>query len=149
MSTPRELRFLVVDDNDLDVERVERSLKSWGVTNETIRAVDGIDAFDCLRGTNGRSRVDGPYVILLDLNMPRMNGVEFLDELRKDPDLSGATVIVLSTSERPLDKQATQALGAENYLVKPYTNDKLFRALAGIGSRCTLLPPTDFVPANI
>ena len=134
--------ILIVDDNSLDVERIQRSLGRWGITNPIERAVDGIAALERLRGDNGVDKLEQPFVILLDLNMPRMDGVEFLGELQADPELSAATVIVISTSERDVDLDSAQELGAAGYIVKPFTNDKLLKVLASAGFRCSLhLPP--------
>lgn len=134
--------ILIVDDNSLDVERIQRSLGRWGITNPIERAVDGIAALERLRGDNDVDKLDRPFVILLDLNMPRMDGVEFLGELKADHDLASTTVIVISTSERDVDLDSAQELGAAGYIVKPFTNDKLLKVLANAGFMCSLhMPP--------
>ncbi len=72
-----------------------------------MEARDGVEALEILRGENGRTKLCPPYVILLDLNMPRMNGLEFLAEIRRDPALRRAVVFVLSTSDDDEDMCAT------------------------------------------
>ena len=78
----KSINILVVEDDDIDAEGLERALKSAKLLNPLYRARDGIEALEMLRGTGGAERVEPPLVVLLDLNMPRMDGIEFLHALR-------------------------------------------------------------------
>jgi CheY-like chemotaxis protein len=79
---------------------------------------DGIEALNVLRGEAGHSRLPQPYVILLDINMPRMNGLEFLHALRRDPTLKRSIVFMLTTSNRDEDKLAAYDEQIAGYLLK-------------------------------
>ena len=85
VTTP--IGILLVDDDDGDVKAVQRAFTKVRIVNPIERAIDGIDALEMLRGTNGRSKINDPYLLLVDLNMPRMNGVELVREMRADPIL--------------------------------------------------------------
>jgi CheY-like chemotaxis protein len=76
---------------------IVRAFKKAKIANPVSLAHDGIDALEMLRGTNGRERFPRPFLILLDLNMPRMNGIEFLKELRQDDELRKSIVFVMTT----------------------------------------------------
>lgn len=121
------LTMMVVDDNDLDVERVERSVRRLGLETNLVRAVDGVDALEYLRGTTSRSPLSEPRVVLLDLNMPRMTGTEFLEEIRNDDTLRDLRVYVLTTSNRPSDVESTREFGALDYFVKPLRDEHLIK----------------------
>ncbi|PCI64520.1 MAG: two-component system response regulator [Kordiimonadales bacterium] len=113
-----EITVLVVDDDDIDAMAVERALKKEGLPKAYVRARDGIEALDFLRGENGQCRVSKPLLVLLDINMPRMNGHEFLDEISSDPDLADTVVFVLTTSNDQADRQAVYSKRAAGYIVK-------------------------------
>lgn len=91
--------ILLVEDNPIDVLGFRRAFEQSDLGNPIFHAEDGIAALEKLRGENGQERLSAPYVIILDLNMPRMNGLEFLDAIRQDSLLKGSVVFVLSTSE--------------------------------------------------
>jgi CheY-like chemotaxis protein len=109
---------LVVDDDEVDLMAVERSFRQRRIANEVIAAKDGVEALAVLRGGDGRPPLSRPYVILLDLNMPRMNGLEFLREIRQDPALRDAIVFVLTTSESDEDRAAAYSANIAGFIVK-------------------------------
>ena len=112
------LNILLVEDDEVDVMNVRRAFSQHNIRNPRFVAGDGVEAFEKLRsGEIPKER----RVILLDLNMPRMNGIEFLRELRKDPDLSATTVVVLTTSKDERDRIEAYNLNVAGYLVKPVT----------------------------
>ena len=100
------VQLLHVEDDDLCIMGLARAFKAAKIANPVSFAHDGIDALEMLRGTNGRGRLPRPYLILLDLNMPRMGGVEFLKELREDDDLKRSIVFIMTTSAAEEDKAA-------------------------------------------
>lgn len=107
---------MVVDDNDLDYERVERSLDRVGFRGRLGRAGDGAEALELMRSVAASGL---PMVALIDLNMPRMGGIELLAAMRSDPLLAEVTVHILTTSTRPADQEQAARWGLAGYHVKP------------------------------
>ncbi|MFZ6766385.1 response regulator [Undibacterium sp. Di26W] len=116
----KPVTILIVDDDDVDVLGIERALKKLKIVNPIVRAHDGIEALQILRQPNGITR---PYLILLDINMPRMNGQEMLAELRLDKSLSSAVVFVLTTSQDDQDKVLAYSQHVAGYIVKQHVGD--------------------------
>ena len=114
----KPLHILLVEDDEIDAEAIVRAFRRQQLTYSLTRASDGFEALHLLRGQNGYNPVSQPHLIFLDLNMPRMNGIEVLQELRQDPQLKRSIVFVLSTSDRPEDKMAVYNEQAAGYLVK-------------------------------
>lgn len=111
------VNVLLVEDNDVDVEAVQRAFHKHKIANPVIVAKDGVEGLILLR-KSGRGGVARPYLILLDLNMPRMSGIEFLKEVRRDPKLKDSIVFVLTTSKSDEDKVASYNLNVAGYMVK-------------------------------
>jgi len=114
----REVTVLLVDDNHVDREAVARAFSKQRIANTIVNATNGEDALDALRGTNGRTAVPRPYLVLLDLNMPRMGGLEFLEALRADPTLHDSIVFVLTTSKSDEDRVAAYGHNIAGYVQK-------------------------------
>ena len=122
MREPATVHLLHVEDDDLCIMGLVRAFKAAKVANSVSFAHDGIDALEMLRGTNGRGRLPRPCLILLDLNMPRMGGIEFLEELRKDDELKRSIVFIMTTSDADQDKWKAYNLGAAGYILKSPAN---------------------------
>ncbi len=114
----RPLTILLVEDDDGDVQAVRRAFQKAKIANEILRAVDGIEALDILNGANGKSKPPPPFVLLVDINMPRMNGIELIRAMRQDKDLRPCTVFILTTSKRDEDVIAAYDLNVAGYIVK-------------------------------
>lgn len=114
----KQLHIILIEDDDVDAEAIQRAFKVSGMVAKTTRYVDGRAALDGLRGPFGVQLQSEPYLILLDLNMPRMNGLTFLDELRNDPRLKRSIVFALSASELEGDRAAAYDRRVAGYLVK-------------------------------
>ena len=117
----RRLNILLVEDDELDVMNVQRAFKKNNVVNPLYVAGNGVEALEMLRGQRQPSLPRERRLILLDLNMPKMGGIEFLKELRADPDLRSATVVVLTTSDEERDKVKAYDLNVAGYILKPVT----------------------------
>ncbi|MEO8699216.1 MAG: response regulator [Kofleriaceae bacterium] len=114
----RELNILLVDDDEVDVMTVKRAFQKANITNPIFIASNGVDALQIMRGD---SLPASRRLVLLDLNMPKMNGIEFLREVRKDPALALTTVVVLTTSNEDRDRVEAFQLNVAGYLLKPVT----------------------------
>jgi CheY-like chemotaxis protein len=118
MREPQTAQLLHVEDDDICLMMLNRAFKKAKIANPVSVAHDGIEALESLRGTNGRPRLPRPFIILLDLNMPRMDGIEFLKELRKDEELKKSIIFVLTTSDADEDKVKAYNLGVAGYILK-------------------------------
>jgi DNA-binding response OmpR family regulator len=114
----KPLNILLVEDDDGDAKAVRRAFQKVKIANPIIRAVDGIDALEMLRGENGQTKPASPYLLLVDLNMPRMNGIQLVKALREDDNLHKSIVFMLTTSKREEDKIAAYDLNVAGYIVK-------------------------------
>ena len=114
----RMLNILLIEDDEVDVMNVQRAFQKNHIANPLFTAGDGLEALELLRG--GKIPKDR-RIVLLDLNMPRMNGIEFLRELRADPDLLATPVVVLTTSDDERDRIEAYHLNVAGYIVKPVT----------------------------
>ncbi len=132
----RELHILLVDDDEVDVMNVQRAFQKNRITNPIHVAGNGIEALQKLRdGTVPQGR----RLVLLDLNMPKMNGLEFLRALRADPDLQSTSVVVLTTSNEERDKVDAYRLNVAGYLVKPITFVSFVELMATLSKYWTLV----------
>lgn len=125
--------ILLVEDDELDVISVQRSLRKIDQQYELLTAYNGIEALEMLHNALEKE-TPLPDVILLDLNMPKMNGVEFLKALRKDDALKHIKVFVMTTSGDESDRKTTEQLGVSGYLIKPLNfnnNDKRTDSMDG------------------
>jgi CheY-like chemotaxis protein len=113
-----KLNILLIEDDDVDVEAIMRAFRRQGVEASFTVAANGLDALRILRGEGEAGRISQPYLILLDINLPQMNGVEFLQVLRGDPVLRQSIVFVLTTSNRDEDKLAVYHWQVAGYLLK-------------------------------
>ncbi|MED5550945.1 MAG: response regulator [Pseudomonadota bacterium] len=111
------MTLFVVDDDEIDRETILRSLEERGLENPVRTARDGEEALAILKGEGGEP-IRMPYLILLDLNMPRMNGIELLRHIRRDPELKRAVVFVLTTSNAESDRTAAYDLNVAGYILK-------------------------------
>jgi len=114
----RQLNILLVEDDEVDVMTVKRAFQKNHITNPLFVAGDGLEALEKLRSGDIPK---GRRLVLLDLNMPRMNGIEFLQELRTDSELTSTPVVVLTTSNDDQDKVNAYNMNVAGYLLKPVT----------------------------
>jgi CheY-like chemotaxis protein len=118
MNDNRQLNILLVDDDEVDVMNVRRAFDKGRISNPLFTAGDGEQALAVLRGSEYPTE---RRLMLLDLNMPRMSGIELLREIRADPALRSLPVVVLTTSDAERDKVDAYDLNVAGYLLKPVT----------------------------
>ena len=135
MSNP-SLNILLVEDDEVDVMNVKRAFDKNHITNPLFVAGNGLEALDKLRSGEVPQ---GRRIILLDLNMPKMNGIEFLRELRNDPALAPTPVVVLTTSNNDRDKIDAYNLNVAGYLVKPVTFGEFSELMVTLNKYWTLV----------
>ncbi|WP_310482092.1 response regulator [Chamaesiphon sp. VAR_48_metabat_403] len=117
------LNILLVEDDEVDIMTVKRAFKKGNITNPLYLAGNGIEALALLRGNPGEPSLipTERRLILLDLNMPKMNGLEFLHELRSDRSIRHIPVVVLTTSNEERDRVQAYDLNVAGYILKPVT----------------------------
>ena len=131
MTTEKMLNILLVEDDELDVMSVRRAFNKNNILNPLYVAGNGLEALEMLRGEPGASEYPTDRrIILLDLNMPKMSGIEFLRELRDDPNLRAIPVIVLTTSDEERDKVDAYKLNVAGYILKPVTLSSFVETMA-------------------
>jgi len=114
LASYKQVSILIVDDDEIDVQSFKRTFAKLKIANPVYRARDGVEGLEILRSRN----VPAPYIILLDINMPRMNGLEFLNQLRQDPMLTSAVVFILTTSVADEDIFEAYRLHVAGYIPK-------------------------------
>lgn len=113
-----DVKILLIEDDEVDIMSIQRALTKKRIINGLTVARDGVEALELLRGTGTQEKMARPNIILLDLNMPRMNGLEFLAEIRKDNTLRDSVVFVLTTSNSDEDRCAAYAQNIAGYILK-------------------------------
>jgi len=133
------INILLVEDDEVDVMNVQRAFKKSNITNPLYLASNGLEALSILRGSNSQLNMpQGRRLILLDLNMPKMNGIEFLKELRLDENLKSIPVIVLTTSNEDKDKVEAYKFNVAGYILKPVTFSSFVETVATMNKYWTL-----------
>lgn len=128
--------ILLVEDNPDDVKLTMRALKKSNILNEIVVAQDGVEALDYLFGTgkyDGRDMNIRPQVVLLDLKMPKVDGIEVLRRIRADERTQPLPVVVLTTSSEDRDKIESYKLGANSYVRKPVDFSQFAEAVQQLG----------------
>ena len=130
------LNVLLVEDDEVDVMNVRRAFQKNNIRNPLDHAGNGVEAMEMLRGSEyPRER----RLVLLDLNMPKMNGIEFLRALRADDELRGVPVVVLTTSDDERDRVEAYNLNVAGYILKPVTLANFVEAMATLNKYWTLV----------
>ena len=132
----KQLEILLVEDNPQDAELAIRALKKRNLANSLVHVADGQEALDFLFGTGthaGRDVHDQPKVVLLDLKLPKLDGIEVLRHLRADPRTKLLPVVVLTSSRQESDVIQTYELGANSYIVKPVDFENFSEAVSKLG----------------
>lgn len=144
MSILREKKtILLVEDNPDDVRLTRRSFKENHIMNDLIVATDGAEALDYLLKTADDPDGQLPAVTLLDLNLPKIDGLELLQRIRAHPKLKRLPIVVLTSSKEQIDLVRSYELGANSYIQKPVEFDDFNRAVQQLGLYWLLLnePP--------
>ena len=145
-------RILLVEDDPKDVELTLAALSEHNLANEVAVARDGVEALDYLyrRGSFAQRPSGNPVVIMLDLKMPRVDGVQVLQQIKEDEQLRLIPVVVLTSSRESMDLKACYQLGVNAYVVKPVRFIEFVEAVKETGVFWALInqPPPDPMPGN-
>ena len=114
-SRKNAIKVLLVEDDDGDAKAIKRAFSKAKIANPIVRAIDGVEALELLRGNNAITK---PFIMLIDLNMPRMDGISLIKEVRGDNKLKHAIIFVLTTSKKDEDKIAAYDLNVAGYILK-------------------------------
>lgn len=124
------VNILLVEDDKVDIMNVKRAFRKNNMNNPLYVVNNGLEALDVLKGRDPNIVVPKPRIILLDINMPKMGGIEFLEEIRKDPELRSLSVFVMTTSNDDRDKIAAFDLNVAGYILKPLSFENFSKAVA-------------------
>ena len=130
----KEVVILIADDDAGHARLIEKNLLRGGLHNSVLRFEDGPDILDFLFLRGGRKReTDTPYLLLLDIRMPKVDGIEVLRQVKADPELRRLPVSMLTTTDDPREVARCHELGCSNYLVKPVDYEKFSEAIKQLG----------------
>jgi CheY-like chemotaxis protein len=124
------INILLVEDDEVDIMNVERAFRKNKINNPLFIARNGLEALEMLRSEH----IPKPHVIILDINMPKMNGLEFLQEIRKDENLKRISVFVMTTSNEDSDILNAYNLNVAGYILKPLSFEKFQNSMSTLNS---------------
>ena len=141
MSMTQEVVILIADDDDGHARLIEKNLGRAGLHNPIERFGNGQEILDFLfrRGSDRHRKPDMPYLLLLDIRMPKVDGAEVLRQVKADSELRKIPVCMLTTTDDPREVERCHALGCSNYLVKPVDYDKFAEAIKQLGMFISLV----------
>lgn len=144
------LIVLLAEDDDGHATLVLRNLKRAGIANDLVRVSDGQEALDYVRceGAYASRTPNGPLLLLLDINMPRVDGVEVLRQIKEDDDTEQIPVIMLTTTDDPREVERCYKLGCSVYLTKPVEYDAFVEAVHRLGLLLQIVKIPQEVSAN-
>lgn len=131
-----DIEILFAEDSLDDATLTIRALKKSGFTNKLYHVKDGAEALDflyCKGDYAMRNSTEKPKLILLDLKMPKVSGLQVLEKIKSDPNFKSVPVVILTSSKENPDIETCYALGANSYIVKPVDSDNFFNAIKDIG----------------
>jgi CheY-like chemotaxis protein len=134
-SMTKEVVILIADDDAGHARLIEKNLQRAGLHNSVQRFENGQDILDFLfrRGAGPKRVADSPYLLLLDIRMPKVDGVEVLRQIKADPELRKLPVSMLTTTDDPREVARCHELGCSNYIVKPVDYEKFSEAINQLG----------------
>ena len=136
---PNSIEILLVEDNITDAELTIRELKKHNMANNLVHLKNGEEALDFIFSMGkyaGKEKPHPPKVILLDIQMPKINGIEVLQKLKSDPQTRAIPVVILTSSKEDPDVQKCYSLGANSYIVKPVNFEGFAQAIKNLGFYC-------------
>jgi CheY-like chemotaxis protein len=141
----REVVILVAEDDSGHARLIEKNLTRAGLGNPIVRFDNGQAVLDFLfrRGPGPQRASEMPYLLLLDIRMPKVDGIEVLRQLKQDTELRKIPVIILTTTDDPREVERCHAIGCASYIIKPVDYDKFAEAIKGLGLYISLVQVPD------
>jgi CheY-like chemotaxis protein len=124
---PSQVTILLVEDDDVDAATVARGLSDARIANRLVRAHDGVEALEILQGTHGKQKLRPPYVLLVDIRMPRLDGLGLVRAIRANPALQRTVIFMLTTSDSDRDRMAAYNEHVAGYIVKTSAAEQFSR----------------------
>ena len=124
---PQTVTILLVEDDDIDAQTVQRGLSAAKIVNPIVRARDGVEALEILNGSGGREELRPPYLLLVDIRMPRLDGLGLVRAIRNNRSLQRTIIFILTTSDSDRDRVAAYDSHVAGYIVKSGTQDQFLR----------------------
>ncbi len=125
----KTVTLVLVEDDDVDAMSVVRAFRKVRIANPVCRVKDGVEALSILRDPAGPLK-ETPFVLLVDINMPRMNGIELLQKIREDPNLKQTVAFMFTTSKREEDKFAAYNLNVAGYILKDRSGEDFLKMIS-------------------
>lgn len=136
----KSINFMLVDDDEIDIKDMQRTFKKNNIPNPIHIATNGLDALNKLLGKNGEKKLTPtPKIIILDINMPKMNGIEFIKNIRTHKQLKSLLVFILTTSNSERDKIEAYNLNVAGYIVKPFQVSQFMEIISSLHHYWNLL----------
>lgn len=131
----QEVIILIAEDDEGHALLIKKNLKRAGISNEILHFKDGQETLDFLygRGEGPHRMTDSAYLLLLDIRMPKVDGVEVLQQIKQDNELCKIPVIMITTTDDPREVEYCHSLGCSNYITKPIEYDKFVDAITQLG----------------
>ena len=128
--------ILIAEDDDGHFSLIKKNLARAGIFNEVIQFGDGQQLMDflCINGSEPQRECNTPYLLMLDIRMPKMDGIDVLTQIKADDDLSRIPVVMLTTTDDPVEIKRCHELGCSMYIVKPVEYDKFTHTIRKLGS---------------
>lgn len=128
----KDVHILIADDDMGHVNLIQKNLRRWGIANPIIHFKDGLEVLDFLfkkQKSNPSHKKPHSYLLLLDIRMPKIDGMEVLQRVKKDPEFKKIPIIMLSTTDDPLDIGQCHYFGCSSYITKPVKYDEFVEAI--------------------
>ncbi len=150
MNAAREFTILIAEDDSGHARLIEKNLTRAGLHNRMVRFDNGQTILDFLfrRGPAPHRLLDAPYLILLDIRMPQVDGIEVLRQVKGDPELRNTPVIILTTTDDPREVERCHDIGCSSYIVKPVDYEKFAEAIKSLGLYISLVQVPEIGPGK-
>lgn len=136
----KSIHFMLIDDDAIDIKDMQRTFKKNNIDNPLHVATNGLEALNKLLGQNGEKKIHPtPKIIILDINMPKMNGIEFIKNVRANKKLKSMLIFILTTSNSEKDKIDAYNLNVAGYIVKPFQISRFMEIISSLHHYWNLL----------